>query len=77
MEAQVFYSVGDTIGAKLGGEVVKAVVKEIHEDLSECSVLQGRGVVAATEDHFWWCFRHEDIVWSDSASFRKWLKEQT
>lgn len=75
MEAQVFVNVGDTIGAKLGGEVVEAVVKEIHEDLSVCSVLQGRGVVAATADNFWYCFRTEDILWADSASFRAKLKE--
>ena len=39
MEVQIFYTVGDTIGARLGGEVVEAVVAEVHEDLSTVSVL--------------------------------------
>ncbi len=76
MESQVFYNVGDTIGARLGGEVVEAVVTEVHEDLSAVSVLEGRGCIARV-DGFPYCFRTQDIVWSDSASFRKWLKKQT
>jgi len=75
MEAQIFYTVGDTIGARLGGAVVEAVVAEVHEDLSTVSVLEGRGCIARV-DGFPYCFRSQDILWADSASFRKWLKEQ-
>ena len=75
MEVQIFYTVGDTIGARLGGAVVEAVVAEVHEDLSTVSVLDGRGCIARV-DGFPYCFRSQDILWADSASFRKWLKEQ-
>ena len=75
MEALIFYTVGDTIGARLGGEVVEAVVAEVHEDLSTVSVLEGRGCIARV-DGFPYCFMSQDILWADSASFRKWLKEQ-
>ena len=75
MEVQIFYTVGDTIGARLGGEVVEAVVAEVHEDLSTVSVLDGRGCIARV-DGFPYCFRSQDILWADSASFRKWLKEK-
>ena len=75
MEVQIFYTVGDTIGARLGGGVVEAVVAEVHEDLSTVSVLDGRGCIARV-DGFPYCFRSQDILWADSASFRKWLKEK-
>ena len=72
----VLIQVGDTIGAKLAGEVVKAVVEEVHEDLSAVSVLQGPGVIArCVVEDFPYCFRNEDILWADSASFRAKLKK--
>tara|TARA_B100000131_G_scaffold219594_1_gene211110 strand:+ start:902 stop:1159 length:258 start_codon:yes stop_codon:yes gene_type:complete len=74
MGSQVFYNVGDTIGARLGGDVVEAVVTEVHEDLSAVSVLEGRGCIARV-DGFPYCFRVKDILWSDSASIRAKLKE--
>ena len=76
MESQVFVNVGDTISANLAGEVVRAIVESVHEDLSEVSTLQGRGVIArCVDEDFPYCFRIEDIYWVDSASFRAKLKK--
>ena len=76
MGVPVMVSVGDTIEANLAGQRVRAIVESVHDDLSEVSVLQGRGVIArCVDEDFPYCFRIEDVYWADSASFRAKLKK--